>query len=332
MADRPRIALIATGGTIDALGADRLDLAFYLETGRRLRPGELLARIPELAGIAEVVEVPFRQRPSHAFRDADLLEVGQTVESAVAAGADGVVVTHGTNTLEETAYFLHLTARTDRPIVVTGAMRPASGLSSDGDLNLLNAIRVAADPGAARLGVLVVFGDRIWSAREVTKGATFRTDAFVARDAGPLGVADADGRVVWFWRPVRPHTTATPFDVRGLEGLPRVDVVVSYIGADGAAIDALVAAGAKGIVSAATGAGYPTPAEVAALERAAAAGVVICIASRVGSGRVARSPSMAARGWVATADLVPWKARLLLSLALTCSTDPETIQAWFEEF
>lgn len=331
MAERPRIALVATGGTIDALGADRLDLAFYLETGQRLGPGELLARIPEAASIAEVVEVPFRPRPSHAFRDADLLEVGRAVEGAIAAGAEGVVVTHGTNTLEETAYFLHLTARTEQPIVLTGAMRPASALSSDGDLNLLNAIRVAADPGAAGLGALVLLNDRIWSARDVTKGATFRTDAFVARDAGPLGVADADGRVVWFGRPVRPHTTATPFDVRGLDGLPRVDVVVSYVGADGTAIDAYVAAGARGIVSAATGAGYPTPGEVAALERASAAGVVVCIASRVGSGRVARSPSMAARGWVAAGDLVPWKARLLLSLALTRSGDPEAIQTWFDE-
>lgn len=332
MTGRPRVALIATGGTIDALGADRLDLAFYLETGRRLGPGQLLARIPEASEVADVVEVPFRARPSHAFRDADLLEVGRVVEEAVAAGADGVVVTHGTNTLEETAYFLHLTARTERPIVVTGAMRPASALSADGDLNLLNAIRVAADPRAAGLGVLVLLDDRIYSAREVTKGATFRTDAFVARDAGPLGVADADGTIVWSHRLVRPHTLATPFDVRGRAGLPRVDVVVSYVGADGTAIDAFVAVGAEGIVAAATGAGYPTPAEVEALGRAVEAGVLVCVASRVGSGRVARSPSMAARGWVAAGDLVPWKARLLLSLALTRSKDPDEIQAWFDAF
>ncbi|HWP63992.1 MAG TPA: asparaginase [Candidatus Binatia bacterium] len=333
MTKRPRIALVATGGTIDALGADRLDLAFYLETGRRLGPGELLARIPEVAGIAEVVEVPFRPRPSHAFRDADLLELWRTVDGAFADGADGVVVTHGTNTLEETAYFLHLTARTERPIVLTGAMRPASAVSSDGDLNLLNAIRVAADPGAIGLGTLVLLDDRIWSAREVTKGSTFRTDAFVARDTGPLGVADADGRVVWFHRPVRGRAAGAPppFDVRGLDALPRVDVAVSYVGADGTAVDAFVAAGARGIVSAATGAGYPTPSEAAALERATAAGVVVVIASRVGAGRVARSPSMAARGWVAAGDLVPWKARLLLSLALTRSADPDEIQTWFDE-
>lgn len=333
MTKRPRIALVATGGTIDALGADRLDLAFYLETGRRLGPGELLARIPEVAQIAEVVEVPFRPRPSHAFRDADLLELWRTVDDAFAARTDGVVITHGTNTLEETAYFLHLTARTDRPIVVTGAMRPASALSSDGDLNLLNAIRVAADPGAVGLGALVLLDDRIWSAREVTKGSTFRTDAFVARDTGPLGVADADGRVVWFHRLVRGRAAGAspPFDVRGLDALPRVDVVVSYVGADGTAVDAFVAAGARGIVSAATGAGYPTPAETTALERATAAGVVVVIASRVGAGRVARSPSMAARGWVAAGDLVPWKARLLLSLALTRSAHADEIQAWFEE-
>ncbi len=332
MPARSRIALIRTGGTIDALGADRLDLAFYLETGRRLGPGELLARVPEAAALVEPVEVPFRPRPSHAFRDRDLLEVGEAVEAAIGEGAEGVVVTHGTNTLEETAYFLHLTARTERPIVVTGAMRPASALSSDGDLNLVNALRVAADPAAAGLGVLVLLDDRIYSAREVTKGSTFRTDAFAARDTGPLGVADSDGRVVWYHRPLRPHTAATPFDVRRLEVLPRVDVTVSYVGADGTAIDAFVAAGAEGIVCAATGAGYPTPAEVAALEGAAAAGVVVCIASRVGSGRVARSPSMAAKGWVAADDLVPWKARLLLSLALTRSRDPAQIQTWFDTF
>lgn len=325
----PRVAVVSTGGTIDSLGVDRLDLAWYIEANRRLGPGQLLGRVPELASVAEVEEVPFRRVPSHALVDRDWLDLLRTIE---AVEADGVVITHGTNTLEETAYFLGLTLRSDRPVVVTGAMRPASGLSSDGDLNLLNAVRVAACPAARGLGCLVVLNDTIFAARDVSKTNTLRVHTFGGTDVGPLGVADSDGRVHLYHRPARPHTLTTPFSVSERETLPRVDVVVSYVGADGIFVDAAVAAGARGVVSAGTGAGQPTPAEHAAFLRAIDQGVIICQASRTGSGRTVQSPQRKANHIVAADNLQPWKARVLLSLALTQTSDPAQIQQFFDTF
>ncbi len=225
---------------------------------------------------------------SHALVDRDWLDLLRFVTGQIDGGADGVVIGHGTNTIEETAYFLNLTLKRDAPVVLAGAMRPASGMSTDTELNVVNAVRVAADPASAGRGVLVVLNDTILAARDVTKSATYRLQAFQSRDAGPLGYADADGRVIWNHRTEKPHTTQTEFDVADLDSLPRVDVVVSYVGADGVMIDAAVAAGAKGIVSAGTGAGRPTPGEDEALDRAAAAGVVVCqsTARRVGPRRL----------------------------------------------
>lgn len=206
--------------------------------------------MPELASVARIEPVPFRRIPSHAITDADLFDLAATVQDAFEpGGANGLVITHGTNTLEETAFFLHLTLKTERPVVVVGAMRPPSGLSADGDLNLLNGVRVAADPASAGMGVLVVLNDTIHSARDVTKTATFRVEAFQGRDLGPLGYADSDGRILYYHRPLRPHTTATEFDLGRIDALPRVDIVVSYLGADGALIDAAVGAGARAIIT-----------------------------------------------------------------------------------
>jgi L-asparaginase len=205
-------------------------------------------------------------------------------------------------------------------------------LSSDGDLNLINAVAVAASPPAVGMGVLVVMNNTIISARDATKTSTYRVNAFEARDTGSLGVADSDGRVVIDHVVARPHTLATEFNLDGLTELPRVDVVLSYVGADGTFIDAAVAAGAKGIVSAGTGAGRPTPAEDEALTRAAAAGVMVCISSRVHGGRVVRSPNLKLRGFVTSENLPPWKARTLLSLALTVTRDADQIQAMFEKY
>lgn len=324
----PRIGVIATGGTMDALGIDRLDLAWYTETRKRLSDGELLAAIPEVGGIAQVTEIPFPRVPSYALTTADWLRLAGMVDSLLGEECyDGLVVTHGTNTLEETAYLLHLTVASDLPVVLVGAMRPPSGLGADGYLNLLRAVQVASAPEAHGHGVLVVMNDRIYGARDVTKTATLRVDAFDAPDTGPLGYADADGRIVFYHRHIRPGGR---FPLAGLNELPRVDIVLSYVGADGALVDAAVAAGARGVVSAGTGAGRATPAEERALDRAVASGVVVCQSSRVGGGRVSRSPGMAARRVVATDNLPPWKAKVLLSLALTRTSDPDAVQELFD--
>lgn len=333
MGSRQRAALIITGGTIDSVGTDRLDLGWYIEAGQRLGEGELIDRVPELDEIAEVTEVPFRRLPSQAITTGDWLDLIKTIHDLFASDrADGVVITHGTNTLEETAYFLHLALKTDRPVVLVGAMRPASAVSADGYLNLLNAVRVAAEPASSGAGVLVVMNDAIHSARDVTKTATYRVDTFQGRDLGPLGYADVDGRVLYYHRPARQHTTQTVFDPDKITDLPRVDVVVSHIGADGSLIDAAVAAGARGIVSAGTGAGRPTPGENEALDRAVQRGAMVCVGTRVGSGRTLRSPKTRKRGFVAADNLQPWKARLLLALALGKTDDPDEVQSYFDTY
>ena len=332
MSELPRVALIITGGTIDSVGADRLDLAWYIEAGKRLNTGKLLAQLPELKQIAQVEEVPFRRLPSHALVDKDWLDMVRTIHTIFDENkADGIVITHGTNTIEETAYFLNLTLKTDKPAVVVGSMRPSSAISADGYLNLVNAVKVAADPNSRGRGALLVMNDTIYSGRDVTKTATYRVQAFQGRDLGPLGYADADGKVIYYHQTAKKHTINTEFDVRGLQSLPRVDVVVSYVGADGKMIEAAAAAGAKGIISAATGAGRPTPAEDEAFDRIyKEKGVIMCLCSRVGSGRVVRSPSLTRRGFVAGDNLQPWKARVLLALALTKTNKADEIQRMFD--
>jgi L-asparaginase len=334
MAELPRIGLILTEGTIDSVGKDRLDLAWYIEAGKRLGPGELLAQLPELVSIARVKEIAFRRMHSHALVDKDWLDLVGTIESIFAGDqADGIVVTHGTNTLEETAFFLNLTLKTDKPVVIVGSMRPSSALSADGYLNVLNAVRVAVEPSSRGRGCLVVMNDAIFNARDVTKNSTYRVEAFQSRDLGPLGFADADGKVVYYHHPARRHTINSEFDVNGIKALPRVDIVLSYVGADGTMIEAAAAAGAKGIISAATGAGRPTPAEDEAFDRVfKEKGVLMCLCSRVASGRVVRSPGLKRRGFVASDNLQPWKARLLLSLALTKTSNADDIQRMFDSY
>lgn len=331
MADLPRVALILTGGTIDSVGVSRLDLAWYNENSTHLGAGELVRTVAELEDIAEVVHVPFPGFNSGVLDYAAWLHLARTVRGLLDDDAcDGVVITHGTNVMEETAYFLHLTVCSAKPVVVVGAMRPSSALGTDGALNLLRAVQVAASDQARGHGVLVVLNDTVFAARDVTKSSTYRVQAMQGAELGPLGFADADGQVVFYHRHLAAPASGPRFDPAGLDGLPRVDVLVSHVGADGTFVDAAVAAGARGIVSAGFGAGRTTSAESEAYDRAVAAGVVVCQSTRVGSGRVVRSPSFIRRKLVAADNLQPWKARVLLALALSRSDDPDRIQEWFD--
>ena len=330
---RPRVALIGTGGTISSIGRDSLDLWEYMDTSRKAEPDELLVRFPEAAAAADIVPVRFRAVGSGAIGPTEWLGLAAAVHDAVARERpDGVVITHGTATLEETAYFLGLALKTDVPVVVVGAQRPATGLGTDAGMNLMNALRVAGSREARGLGVLVLLNDEIQAAREVSKTSTLRLETFRSHDLGMLGYADPDGRVAIYRRPARRHAPDTEFDVRGGSALPRVDVAASYAGADGAAIRAFVAAGARAIVAAALAPGVVTPAETEALLEARRQGVHVVVSSRAGSGRVLARTALRDRGFVAADNLNPQKARVLAMLALTRTDDPVEIQRMFDEY
>ena len=331
---RPRVAVVGTGGSISTVGRDSLDLFEYGDFGRTLEVDELLARFPEVTTTADIEPIRFRAILSTAVGPADWLELHALIHDVAARGEppDGIVVTHGTATLEETAYFLHLTLKTNLPVVLVGAQRPPNGLSTDAGLNLVNAVRVAAAPAARGLGVLVLLNDEIQAAREVTKNSTYRLETFRSPDLGMLGYADPDGRVAIYRTPTRRHAPDTPFDVRGRSDLPRVDVAYSYAGSDGATIEALVDRGTRGIVSAGFAPGRVTPGEWRALVEARRRGVQVVQSSRAGSGRVLRRERERAHAIVTADNLTPQKARVLLMLALTVTDHPETIQAFFEEY
>jgi L-asparaginase len=279
--------------------------------------------------VAEVTPVPFAAIPSTALGPAHWLELLRLCEEVAAAQApDGIVIGHGTASLEETAYFLSLTWKRETPIVVVGAQRPSSGLSSDAGMNLANACRVAGDPGARGLGALVVMNDEIHAAREVTKTSTARLQTFRAPDLGCLGHADADA-IAWYRRPLRAVGRQTPFEVAGLARLPRVDILACYAGADGAAVEAFLAAGAEGLVSAGFAPGFVTPALEEALARAVARGVPVAASSRAGSGRVFHTSRMKAAGFLHADNLTPQKARVLLMLGLTVTREAEALQELF---
>jgi L-asparaginase len=330
---RPKVAFIGTGGTISSLGAGPLDLHDYSATGQRLHAEELLARFPETAAMAEVIPVRNRNVPSPAVGFADWKELVLTADRLTAAHPDlaGIVIGHGTATMEETAYALNLTLKARIPAVLTGAQRPASALSTDAGLNLVNAIRVAASPEARGMGVLVVLNDEIQAAREVTKTSTLRLQTFRSPDFGALGHADGD-RVAFYRRPLRRAAPDTEFDIRTLPALPRVDIAYSHADADGVAVRAFVAAGARGIISAGFAPGLATPEQAEALAEAAAHGVVVMQCTRAGSGRVFHATRLREAGLLVTDNLNPQKARILLALALTVTRDPAEITRMFDTY
>jgi L-asparaginase len=328
-----RVAVIGTGGTIGSEGRNSLDLFEYMDFGEKIPVDVLLARFPEISVVAETVPIPFRAVGSAAIGPNDWLELNELIHATAPQGQiSGVVITHGTATLEETAYFLNLTLKVDVPVVVVGAQRPANGLSSDAGMNLLNAVRLAASPGAHGLGVLVLLNDEIQAAREVTKTSTLRLETFRAHDLGMLGYVDADGRVEIYRSPTRSHAPLTEFEVRGVSSLPRVEIAYSYAGSSGLVIDAFAQQGAEGIVCASMAPGLVTPDEQRAQGTAREKGVVIVQSSRAGSGRVVRRTRLAEAGIVAADNLNPQKARILTMLALTKTKDPEQIQTMFDTY
>jgi len=330
--DQTLIWLMIGPGTLPGQGVDRMDMLRYAEwvSGRKpLTGNELLAVLPEIGRIAKV-EVD--DKNPHPIDSAKALQAiaGRMELVARRPEVGGIVFVQGTNSIEETAYFLNLTVHTDKPIVVTGAQRPFTALGSDGPLNLIDAIRVAASSKARGVGVLVVANSEINAARDVTKTNTYRLQTFRSRDLGILGYTDPD-QIVFYRMPTRRHTINSEFDIANLERLPRVDVIYVFTGARADLANAAVNAGAEGLVIAGSGAGS-TGEMRKELAKLAAQGVVIVRSSRVGDGRVVRDDNWQEPGMVAADNLSPHKAAWLLTLALTRTRDPDAIQRMFDEY
>lgn len=330
----PCIAVIGTGGTISSLGASSLDVLDYPDFGQKLTAEALIERFPESRLVADPITVTFRQVGSTEIGPTEWLELRALIHRTAREDPAivGFVIPHGTATLEETGFFLNLTLAVSQPVVLVGAQRPASALGTDAGMNLVNALRVAGSPESRGKGVLAVLNDEIHAARDVVKTSTYRVQTFRSLDFGALGHVDGDG--VHFYRsPLRAHTPDTAFSGLDLAvPLPRVDIVYSYAGADGALIDAAAGAGARGIVSAGFAPGSPTPEQRTAFERAAKAGIVIVQCSRAFSGRVAPRRRLRESGIVAGEDFSPQKARILLMLALSTTSDIAAIQQAFQTY
>ena len=330
---RPAVRIVATGGTIANHPAGRLTAS------------ELVALIPAAERYADIETEQFANLPSSSLTVAHWLDLSQRLNRLLATRSDlaGVVITSGTDTLEETAYFLHLTVRTNRPLVIVGAMRAPAMPGYDGTANLLDAIRVAAAPASQGRGAVVVINGEIHAARDVRKTHAQRLDSFDSGRRGVLGFVDAD-RIEYFRRPGRRHTRRTEFDVAGLDRLPRVVLLTSYVGAAGDLVRAARDLGAAGIVIAGAGAGAITPAQADAIEEVIADGVVVVTTTRTGGGRVPARvrhnraarvrPTEPRDGLprVSGEDLSPVKARVLLMLALATTRDDTEIQRLFTAY
>jgi L-asparaginase len=314
----PRIRLIATGGTIAN------------QTGGRLSAEALLASAPGIGRIATVEPETFARTPSLALSLDDWLRLAHRINDAVAdADLAGVVVTAGTDTLEELAWFLDLTVGDESPVVVTGAIRKPGTPDADGPDNLTRAAQVAVDPASRGRGTVVVFHGTIFSAREAEKASTTSLDAFRSRTAAPIGQVDASG--VRFGVPPRGRNGGGPsFDVRQVTTLPRVDVILTYQGAPGDLIEAAAASGARGLVIAAAGAGALPEPEADAVARVLRRGIPVVIASRVPGGRVSADDLGAIPGLLAAGDLAPIKARVLLMLGLSRGLNGRDLARVFE--
>lgn len=329
-AAKPRVLVVATGGTI----ASRPDAP-------QLRGVQIVEAVPEVAEHARISVEEFSRIGSSSMTPDHWLRLSKRIDRAFREDPElaGVVVTHGTDTMEETAYFLHLTVDDPRPVVMVGSMRSATALSADGPANLLQAVRVAVSPGARGKGTLVVLNGEIHGARTVTKMNNLRVDAFEAPELGALGFADPD-TVVFFREPLRRHTTRSDLRVDGVDVLPPVGMAKDFTGYDGSTIRDWADAGVDGIVVEAFGGGRASPGADDAIREVAARGIPVVVASRVPGGRtLAGSTSvddervpLSELGIVTARNLNAQKARVLLMLALTRTTDGTEIQEIFDAY
>jgi L-asparaginase len=331
--NKPKVAFIGTGGTISSIAVSRLDLIDYPDNGTKLEVDELLAKFDLVNEFVEPIAIRYQAVGSTHIGPSHWLDLHRTITETASndPSISGFVVTHGTATAEETAYFLNLTLKVEKPVVVVGAQRPASGISTDAEINLVNAARIASAPASKGMGVLLALNDEIQAARDVTKTSTLRMQTFRTPDFGVLGQVDGDG-VHYYRAPIRRRMPDVEFDISGLTELPRVDVVSCYGGADGVAVEAFIAAGAKGLISAGFAPGLLTPGQDVAFDTAVKQGVTVVQSSRAGSGRVPARAGLFKRNFISADNLNPQKARILLMVALTKTDNIDELRRIFGEY
>lgn len=328
-----KILVIGTGGTISGRGKDETDLKDY--TSGAYTVDQLLANLPVLKKWGVTIStIQLTNFSSTNISAREWISLKTMLEEHLnEQGFDGAVITHGTNTIEETAYFLHLTLNSSKPVVLVGAQRPASALGTDAYINLLQAIRVAMSPDTHGKGVLVVLNDEINSAREVTKTNTYRLETFQSGQLGFLGYVDPDHTVQFYRSPTRKHTVHSEFAQLAFTELPRVPIVYSYAGADGSEIEAIMKhTQCRGLVIAGTGAGRFSSDEEKVLRQLDKEGIPVVRSSRVGNGRVVDIDCYADTGFISGDNLLPQKARILLMLALAAGKTKEEIRQLFTEY
>ena len=327
----PNVVVLATGGTIAGAAASDVQAGY---TSGQVGVEQLLAAVPQAKKLANMRGEQISNIGSQDMNDEVWMKLATRINELTAMpDVAGVVITHGTDTIEETAYFLNLVVRSRKPVVLTAAMRPSTALSADGPLNFYNAVAVAANPNATGKGVMVVVNDWIHGAASLTKTSTTAVQTFLSPVSGLIGTV-AYGNVEWYRGPVGKNTTTSEFTVDKNTVLPRVDIIMAYENMDGALIHASARDGAKGIVIAGVGNGNMTKAALDACSEEAKKGVVCVRSSRVATGQVGRNVEVDddKMGTVASLGLNPQKARVLLRLALTKTNDPSRIQRFFDEY
>lgn len=325
---KPTIYILATGGTIAGSGSGALDTSY---TSGTVTVDKLIAAVPEINKIATIKGEQISNIGSQEMNNEVWFKLANRVNELLTSGkADGIVITHGTDTMEETAYFLNLVVKSDKPIVMVGAMRNSGSLSADGPLNIYNAVNVAMCKKAVGKGVMVVMNDEIHAAREVTKTNTTAVDTFKSPNSGKIGTVFY-GNVKFYMNPVRKHTVNSAFDITKIKELPRVDIIYSHSNDNPDFVNLAVKNGAKGIINAGMGNGNPFPSALEALGEAVKGGIVVVRDSRVGSGETTLNGEVddGKYGFLASDNLNAQKARVLLMLALTQTTDKAKIQELF---
>jgi len=328
---KPTVVILATGGTIAGAAATGTQAGY---TSGAVGIDTMIAAVPGIADLATIKGEQISNVGSQDMSFSILLTVAKRInELAKSADVDGFVITHGTDTLEESAFFLNLTVKTEKPVVMVGSMRPSTAVSADGPLNLYNAVGVAVDPAARGRGVLVVMNDWIHAAHSLTKTSTTAVQTFMSPIRGLVGVA-AYGKNDFYTRPDWKHTIATEFDVSQVTAMPRVDILFASIDMSADLIDAAVANGAKGIVIAGVGNGNMNKASLDAAARAVKKGVLVVRSSRVATGNVGRNVEVNddELGFIASDELNPQKARVLLALALLKQSTAAQAQTMFQTY